>query len=174
MTEEMRSRVLGMILGSVSRGQFPQREPIGYLYGHVAKEGETPTHTINGVGYVGVVAPGLPVVDGYDYMAISRFVSNGVTTYTADFTTVKLVSNEVAFGYRIGFDNSIYAEGYLGQYRLSESKWEQLAIDMTIDTSSDFFKYDTENDHLIWTNHDIVNEDGTVYLAAIEPIPIYE
>lgn len=25
----------------------PEREPIGYLYGHVAKEGETPTHTIN-------------------------------------------------------------------------------------------------------------------------------
>ena len=38
----------------------PHREPVAFLYGHVAKEGETPTHTINGVGYVGVVAPKLP------------------------------------------------------------------------------------------------------------------
>lgn len=25
---------------------------------------------------------------------------------------------------------------------------------------------------LIWSNHDILNEDGTVYLAASEPIPV--
>lgn len=53
MTDEKRSRVLGMILGSVSRGQFPQREPVAFLYGHVAKEGETPTNTTNGVDDVG-------------------------------------------------------------------------------------------------------------------------
>lgn len=28
--------------------------------------------------------------------------------------------------------------------------------------------------YLLWTNKDILNEDGTVYLAASEPIPIYE
>jgi hypothetical protein len=26
----------------------------------------------------------------------------------------------------------------------------------------------------LWTSHDILNEDGTVYLAASEPIPVYE
>lgn len=26
----------------------------------------------------------------------------------------------------------------------------------------------------VWTSHDILNEDGSLYLAASEPIPIYE
>lgn len=64
MTEEKRSRVLGMILASVSRGVFPQR----YLYGHVAKDGETVPDglikcTINGTDYVGAVLPQLPEWD---------------------------------------------------------------------------------------------------------------
>ena len=27
---------------------------------------------------------------------------------------------------------------------------------------------------LVWANHDILNSDGSVYLAASEPVPVYE
>lgn len=27
---------------------------------------------------------------------------------------------------------------------------------------------------LVWTGFDVLNEDGTVYVAASEPIPVYE
>jgi len=42
MTEEMISRVKGMILGLVSRGQFPHREPVAYLH-----DAETQTLSVN-------------------------------------------------------------------------------------------------------------------------------
>ena len=54
------------------RRAFPQREPIGYLYGHIAKDGEK-THTINGVDYYGYVVPKFPELDENVYKCAIMF-----------------------------------------------------------------------------------------------------
>ena len=81
MTDKMKIFVKGLMAGLVSKGRMPEgekKEPIGYLYGHVAGEGETPTHTIDGIGYVGVVTPDIytfytpELQEQYPYIDISE------------------------------------------------------------------------------------------------------
>lgn len=49
---DLRSRVLGTIFGTLSRGTFPKREPVAFLYN-------------------GVRLPGLPVVEGFENAYLS-------------------------------------------------------------------------------------------------------
>lgn len=183
MTEEMRSRLLGMILASVSRGVFPQREPIGYLYGHVAKEGETPTHTINGVDYVGVVLPKLPEYDeeAYQYEVIARpmplnknyllLISPSVSYYFTDEGQggYKLAGDTLYYTYpaKMGYDaetETIYF------YPEDGAEWRFNSI---VEDGSSFLNSGAI-DVTVWGNFDVLNEDGEVRRAGTDPIPIYE
>jgi hypothetical protein len=173
MTDEKRSRVLGMILGSVSRGQFPQREPVAFLYGHVAKEGETPTHTINGVGYVGVVAPKIPVVPeisgGFQNLLIAEDWFWGAPPYYDMYcfpdkpSTFIDLNGNTAHGFPSGAETVVLHSG------------------INIDTGTAWnLKEETTDTYcrlpaIIWANYDVLNEDGkTLYLSASAPVPIYE
>ena len=59
---DLRSRVLGTIFGTLSRGTFPQRNPVAWLYN-------------------GVRLPGLPVVEGLSSAGIYKIYSNGLPVY---------------------------------------------------------------------------------------------
>ena len=43
-------RLVGYMVGRAISNIKNMHEPIGYLYGHVSQEDETPTNTIDGVG----------------------------------------------------------------------------------------------------------------------------
>ena len=174
MTEEKRSRVLGMILASVSRGVFPQREPIGYLYGHVAKEGETPTHTINGVDYVGAVLPKLPEWDRQKYPYAYIYYSS-IFGYSLFYSGAQLYAeyHEGKGRYRI---TSCGVPVAARQWWYQNERWDHLS---QIDTWLIDYVGTT-----IWSNADmylvVTDESGnqtltdTVYLPESEPVPVYE
>lgn len=160
MTEEMISRVKGMIAALVSRGQFPKREPVAFLYGHVAKEGETPTHTINGVEYVGEILPEVQKTHAYVYIGTLDVLGN---TYCAWYA-----SEYPFYMDSVGCTTEGYGSILSGAVRTpihAGSEWD--CTDISWDA----------NNHgglPIWANHDILSEDGAVYLAASDPIPVYE
>jgi hypothetical protein len=144
MTEEMRSRLLGMILGRVSRGQFPQREPVAFLYN-------------------GVRLPGLPVVDGLPNVYFAKRTIMGITGYCAYFTSEPYYAfastGEYCIGRRIGDCYYIVKEG--DTEWAYQSTWENEGVIEPVAT-------------VFWANFDIFNEDGSVALAASNPVPVYE
>lgn len=48
--------------------------------------------------------------------------------------------------------------------------WEQMDVSETEFVVSSMYNSDTR--YLIWSNFDVLNEDGTLYLAASGPIPV--
>ena len=164
MTEEMVSRVKGTILGLVSRGQFPQREPVAYLYGHVAKEGETPTHTINGVEYVGAVLPALPEYDKtvYQYATLFYHETSTVSQYVVFVTDIRPYAEEYNVRIQAGSKCTV------SEINVGEAEWGTFY-------ESDFPNGGLiDNDLIIWSNFDLLFEDGSVFLDASDPIQIYE
>lgn len=170
MTDEKRSRVLGMILGSVSRGQFPQREPVAFLYGHVAKEGETPTHTINGVWYVGAVCPDIFKVYTPELQAEYPFA-----------LLIKAVDSESYWVYASA-ERAYVTEGYTPRlngpcarfYYYPEiypdkTEWTE----MTLGTE-EWYTFGGWDDTILWANHDIPASVDTPSVSASQPIPVYE
>ena len=157
----MKSQLAGFIAGWCSPvRQFPKPEPVAYLYGHVAKEGETPTHTINGVGYVGWIGPKLPdtdfpflVMDVTNHMLFA--VDSPFTHYTDGQGRERVGTNGQDVNYSCWW---IF---------LGEGDWTPYGSG----TSPHEF---TPNTLGVWTNYDILNEDGSVYLAASDPVPVYE
>ena len=157
------------------------REPIGYLYGHVAKEGETPTHIINGVNYVGAVLPKLPTpTDTVEYPfahitkmtlstgLVSLYFSTGKMyrlnskSYLALRPQTTLLSGDVygARSWSFSLDNGVWSPDRM--------------TNPTVFLESDPDKHLNHRwSELLWSNHDIYDEDGNLYFAKSDPIPIY-
>lgn len=68
---------LGFIMGLLCPSEKRVEEPVAYLYGHVAKEGEAVTHVVNGVSYVGAVLPKVPERDREKYPYVSIIKKSG-------------------------------------------------------------------------------------------------
>lgn len=51
------------------------------------------------------------------------------------------------------------------------NKWSYLGTQWT---EGEWTKISSITDGCQWSNHDIINEDGSVYLSASKPIPVYE
>ena len=163
---DFRSRVLGTIIGTLSRGSFPKREPVAFLYGHVAKEGETPTHSINGVDYVGVVAPKLPDRDKEKYPYCTIFI--GLTHEEIDFrASSATVLKSVTTNNLVHTAYSEYRTFYTWEGR---EQWNEQGVS----TAGSNTVY-CGADKLLWTNHDIKDKNGVVQITkSADPIPIYE
>lgn len=163
----------GIAIALLSKGrQFPHREPVAFLYGHVAKEGETPTHTINGVGYVGVIAPKLPVEWNTDERPYGLIHTYGSTN------ELRLTTTKIPLG--------LYDLGGDGNYTLSwEPDWgaspEEFVNDGMNWVSYWYTPPHIEFSSCIWSNYAIKDKIGAtgpvgdVYREAdIDPIPVYE
>lgn len=155
---------IGLSLGLCGKALPWKAEPVAWWYGHVAKEGETPTHTIDGVGYVG-----------------------------AELLDIRTVWDD-----RIDMPHGVIALGGNGRYFLYISKRPLSHVGSQVTTTSltlytEYWHFETQTaakhwdkthtgmatleinaSDCIWTSHDILNEDGTVFLAATAPIPVYE
>lgn len=161
----IRDYLNGLVMALCSpRRAFPQREPepepepepIGYLYGHIAKEGETPTHTINGVDYVGFITPAPPApFTEYKY----QWMHKESTRYDAHCANSINYSYNSSGRWAIGYDAYTFRMEYEeGWHRKPGGAPDKTAVDPTT-----------------WANFTIYNENGSVYLEKCpDPIPIYE
>ena len=155
MTRKMRSYVKGLIL-SLCGKPLPltaKKEPVAYLYN-------------------GVRLPKLPEWDrvAYPYAVISvytkEFSGSGIAVGDYDLCLCKrpLTYN--------GKDITQGANDYYLVYRYSpgnaESGW---VYDGEYDLEEVIY---LDGSDVTWANPDILHTDGTVYLAASEPIPVYE
>ena len=126
--------------------------------------------------YNGTILPPLPDYDKETYpsLAISKF---------NDDSACWLVICQHQLTYAPGFvyphryeivqppneQNNYYGDTFL-RYSKKPNKdnWEPLS------TSNLATVIDLVNASVIWSNMDILNEDGSVYFKATEPIPVYE
>ena len=168
MTDKMKSFVRGLLLGLVGKSlPTPEREPVGYLYGQVAGEGETPTHTIDGVGVCGAVLPDINTVytdelkQTYSFAMTFKF-----NLFDTPVHTLLLSQSEPYRGrgyIRVSGGPAkfylFYSDSWAGPTDGKELQFNII--------------YDDDD---AWANHDILNEDGSPYLAAADCvcIPIYE
>ena len=104
--------------------------------------------------YNGVRLGKLPVVEGYPYAVISTLfgrkallLAQQAPYFDSSTSKVRIPGNSILYGYfGISWD-------YNGEA-----------------TSRAF-----DGDSLIWTSHDILNDtDGSVFLKATAPVPVYE
>ena len=150
MNEKMRSSVIGLILGQFSSplpmAQTPeQKEPVAYLYN-------------------GVRLPKLPEWDRekYPYAVLREMVSE-TTPYAVYYSKQQptLNSSGKVFICSLAYPGVVtycdYTDGALA--------WRSTNTSLLTSTSVD---------GVFWTNTDILNEDGSVWLAASDPTPVYE
>ena len=169
-TRDLRTYCLGIALELMKKALPISKKIPKFLYGHIAKEGDTPTHTINGVDYVGEVLPALPEWDRktYPYAAIGRGWPLA-TTYLLLVSTVpfarKVESNGIEYTMTsVEGSTGLSCRLYTQHDTEVLNEWIIREITYTNQVVNQGF----------WSNHDILKEDGTVYLAASEPIPVYE
>lgn len=113
--------------------------------------------------YNGVRLPGLPVWDRvkYPYAFIGYDLLMGYMLYILPVPLIAYLSGNVeAVGKPGSFIEYKGAEYY-------ENAWGEL---VTFYMQSDA----GITPKPIWSNYDILNEDGTLYLAASDPVPVYE
>jgi hypothetical protein len=130
MTAELRSRVLGLILGRLSRGGFPQREPVAWLYN-------------------GVRLPKLPAVHnlGNDKWIILNSKSTYVLRGNSVLSTIALIDGEY-YVHQAYSDSDIYHLSSDGSawvyYHTGTGDWEEKDIPLS---------------KVVWTKHDITGDN---------------
>ena len=162
--EHSRSFLIGLALGlagkplPISQG----KEPIAYFYGHIAKEGETATHTIDGVGYVGVVLPKLPEWDkeAYPYAVILYYSAKGKYTL--------VVGDTVNCYTGAGAKYILQWLGKFSSFECSSAGWNELSRGET--------PVSFHANNVIWVNFNVVYNESVTVLSTSDCIglPIYE
>ena len=147
MKIDLKSWLVGLILGLCGK-------PLPFI----ANKTEETEKTIIGYSYNGVVLPKLPERDKEKYPRL-YITGNASLAYL-----YALPDGEYLFdGSRWVIPSGVYGL-FVQWYPSKGNEWGALS-----------------ESHLggryaapIWCNTDILNEDGTVYLAASEPVPVYE
>ena len=131
--------------------------------------------------YNSVELPALPTAHQYneggiklDYAIIKYDKTND--KYTLAYTSCPLVKTSGSNA--IGLKATIFPY-YWYEYECKSSdlsQWEDIYSiwgkpHYENNTSADLFKI-WDGDSLVWSNYDILDEDGTLYLAASEPVPV--
>lgn len=148
MNSKMRSCVMGLILGQFS-SPLPevQKEPVAYLYN-------------------GVRLPKLPEWDRekhpFAYVTFSKTLEDlGFDAYHLH------VSDTIEYGVNESGNRGIKGWSIASVNRHTDTNWNVMDIS---DASPSYPYYQNS----MWANFDVLNEDGSLYLAASEPIPVYE
>lgn len=112
---------------------------------------------------------------GYQLMASSsptEITSSG----TRYFVSNAVVKEYMIFAYNEEFDATLREEA-----GISLKEYVAMAFGMELDVwtfVTEFDNYEAgfaiDSNPTRWANHDILSEDGTVYLAASDPVPVYE
>lgn len=125
-------------------------------------ETEEPSGTIVGYSYNGVQAPAFPDYDSGTYpYTVLRHNSEATIQFQLYCCVSPPTINSAG---KIVFANS--SKGKCTAYSYIDGEW--VGTNYTA-----FAGLKTEVDGICWTNTDILNSDGTTYLAASEPVPVY-
>lgn len=114
--------------------------------------------------YNGVVLPGLPETEGFAKAYIYRLGAANAVRHYVCFLNEPYYAYNVTGEYCIGYRNG---DVKFSKYP-SGTEWTNKTVYENEGLSSEM-----DND-LVWANFDILNEDGTVFLEASEPVPVYE
>jgi hypothetical protein len=168
---------LGVALGLAGIGLPKVEKSVAYLYGHVAKEGETPTHTINGVGYVGAVLPKLTDRDKEKYPYVCIGICTVSPRYVDCFAVASVAplwsKKSTSLTHGLYFSSPclrIFEYLYGSSYKEPWPAWEETNEAWEIAGNFGF----SERNYIFWANHDIYWDDGNLLCAASVPIPVYE
>lgn len=173
MTEKMKSFVKGIMAGLVTKARMPQgKELIGYFYGHVAKEDETPTDIIDDVGYVGAVLHDVYSVNGdwYDTELYRIVYRQGDEFRLVLFPYAFSYITEAGASYIATIGGNL-TTAWLA-YKAGNYYWNRAS---TGNNTTLKLLIPTEN--IVWTSHDLLYENSTdIFLATSDCIciPIYE
>lgn len=146
------SRTLGYLVGRQIAGQR-RKKPVAYLYN-------------------GVRLPALPEWDrvkypyafiisyaaSTDYTNIDFIVCNNPLTYTKSLRPI-----DFSYYYAV----SLHGDGC--SFDLENDEWVIWNVDVLLSAN-----YDADKIQFLWSNHDILDTNDNVYLAATDPIPVYE
>lgn len=152
------SFLCGLIAGLTGKGVLGKREPVAYLY--------------NGVRLPDIYSVYTPELqEQYPYVVISYFdvqMTGGVLYFRMLYAL-----SEAEYGVNDAGDRVVsLANAFIKSAGAVDSSgntlsWKafddpETAVGLALDSS------------LLWSNFDILNSDGTVFLAASDPIPVYE
>lgn len=135
---------LGWLMGRVIAGQRKKRDPVAYLYN-------------------GIRLPPIPEeITAYPYVVIqngnTQYVfgfSQKPTTYITDWNFEKKAVTGVPKGVAFGMAFKL----------MSRDEWT---------VHSNPGPHESLLENTCWANYDVLNLDGSVYLEASEPIPVYD
>ena len=103
--------------------------------------------------YNGVQLPGLPETD-LPYAVILHLYSIDEHYVIFSNKPIKVESQN---------DNELWAEDWGNGYKYQNGTWVEHD-----------FSYTMLFGRVVWGNHDIYSDNGTLYLSKSEPIPVYE
>lgn len=114
--------------------------------------------------YNGVELPALPEWDktAYPYAIICESVQesfDGITEVRINLKATKSPQTKIG--------SFLEANTPICRSYLKDDKWGTPYVDNW------FWDYE-HNDNIIWSNHDVLYSDGSVYLAASDPVPVGE
>ena len=161
----------GLVMALCGRAvQWPKREPVAYLYGTPSESGNIGLRFGDSVTYYdGVVMPAIPdAIKAYRYQMMcvlssgyKNLVGFSVAPETREFSYGGLFpSTDVRNGQ---FQEAPY---YQQTASANQTEWSPDAAFVGTGTT-DFSLEDIK-----WANYDVLNLDGSVYLAASDPIPV--
>lgn len=118
--------------------------------------------------YNGIVMPKLPEwnITGYPYATISRFELPGKVEYFLQVFAPDAFYFEDNYGRHFGGNTSANVRGIYYTQLLGQVIW-----DGPDETTSDYISLD---EFLVWSNFDVLNSDGSIFLAASEPVLVHE
>lgn len=153
---DFRSRVLGTIIGTLSRGSFPKREPVAFLYN-------------------GVRLPGLPVVEGFEFEVLTRHVVDGTERYQLSVFAAPFYAQTFSDG--ITYVRSNPSAKYqkwvcnapdFSEWKLeSEGNWWAISYEDVCWTNQNIYFGDL-------VNGEIVYSDELFMTKSPAPVPVYE
>lgn len=137
---------------------------------------QPPVQTIVGYRYGdSPVLPEIPKVEGFDHAylsdATSLYGSECYMMVLSDKPVYWLQGSETALGW-YGDGTVIYQGAYVPGLEEHESGFELIGPREIAD--NELVTVSPTSAPLLWTSHDILNADGSTYLASSEPVPVYE
>lgn len=140
----------------------PDAPPL-YIYGRAVAEGETPTVTVDGVGYKGIVIDKIP---SYDEKALPYVAINyeGFSQSMQVFVSPSPITIVKGFGHTI----TIVSGMKMVEMLLEDSGREYWSEWQTPDSNDSYFT----GQESIWSNHSINDQSGNLYVeAGAQPVP---
>lgn len=152
---DLKSWLTGFVLG-LSGKPLPlcKRQPVAYLYN-------------------GIRLPALPEWDREMYPYAYIIKSNSSDSYFLCVYDDRAVYDEKYEYTPCIVDTHGDNKAQLRKYYVSNGEWAY-ALGGKVTTPYGLSFAGGSSDTPVWCNTDILNEDGTVYLPASEPVPVYE